>query len=63
MQSALHSAMGLPSRSISASWMLGLLNPPEVRSSFIVLRVIILLIEVDSMSDLEVTLSASRRLM
>src|SRR3954462_10590315 len=33
MQRALASAMGLPSRSTSASWMLGFLMPAEVRRS------------------------------
>ena len=33
MQSALDSAIGLPSRSTSASWMLGLVMPTEVRRS------------------------------
>ena len=33
MQSALASAMGLPSMSISALWMLVFLTPPEVRSN------------------------------
>src|SRR5215813_5878692 len=34
MHSALELAIGLPSRSISASWMLALLMPPEVSRSF-----------------------------
>jgi hypothetical protein len=33
MQRALDSAIGLPSRSTNASWMLGLVTPPDVRSS------------------------------
>jgi hypothetical protein len=37
MQRALDSAIGLPSRSTSASWMLVFLMPAEVRRSFIVL--------------------------
>src|SRR5215211_6345819 len=36
MQSALDSAIGLPSRSTSVSWMLVLLMPLEVRRSFMV---------------------------
>src|SRR5204863_8597620 len=35
MQRALHSAIGLPSRSSNASWMLVFLMPPEVRRSYI----------------------------
>src|SRR6266496_6755738 len=34
MQRALHSAIGLPSRSMSALWMLGFLMPAEVRRYF-----------------------------
>src|SRR3954469_2410988 len=34
MQRALQSAIGLPSRSTSASLMLGLVTPPDVRRSF-----------------------------
>src|ERR1700758_3973986 len=34
MQRALQSTIGLPNRSTSASWMLGLLIPAEVRRSF-----------------------------
>src|SRR5262245_28776209 len=34
MQRALHSAIGLPRRSMSASWMLGFLMPAEVRRYF-----------------------------
>jgi hypothetical protein len=36
MQRALHSAIGLPRRSISALWMLGFLMPAEVRRYFMV---------------------------
>src|SRR6185369_17575916 len=36
MQSALDSAIGLPSRSMSASRMLGFVTPPDVRSNFII---------------------------
>src|SRR5579875_1429650 len=35
MQRAFDSAIGLPSRVVSASWMLGFLTPAEVRRSFI----------------------------
>ena len=34
MHRALHSAIGLPSRSTSASWMLAFVTPPDVRRSF-----------------------------
>ena len=34
MQRALDSAIGLPRRSTSASWMLGFLMPADVRRSF-----------------------------
>jgi hypothetical protein len=36
MQSALDSAIGLPSRSTSAVWMLGFVTPPDVSSNFII---------------------------
>src|SRR5262245_20062116 len=36
MQRALHSAIGLPSRSMSALWMLKFLMPAEVRRYFMV---------------------------
>jgi hypothetical protein len=35
-KTALASAIGLPSKSTSALWMLGLLIPAEVRSSFMI---------------------------
>ena len=38
MQRALDSAIGLPSRSTSALWMLGFLMPAEVSSSFMMRR-------------------------
>jgi hypothetical protein len=36
MQRALASAIGFPSRPISASRMLGFVTPPDVRSNFII---------------------------
>src|SRR4051794_6798267 len=36
MQSALDSAIGLPSRPMSASWMLGFVTPPDVSSNLII---------------------------
>ncbi|MBK8032187.1 MAG: hypothetical protein IPK17_22455 [Chloroflexi bacterium] len=46
MQSALESAIGLPSRSISASRMLGFVMPPDVSSNFIIPLLIPLLDDV-----------------
>jgi len=36
MQSAVDSAIGLPSKSMSASRMLGFVTPPDVSSNFII---------------------------
>ena len=53
LQRALHSAIGLPSRSSSASWMLGFLMPADVSRSFTVGKLTPLIAVCNQFCDLQ----------